>query len=92
MLRDAAERHFERWTMLNEPNDGLTEFEIEPFRTIEIVGPAMPIRAESLREALEVAIFQVEVEGCILNRLQWNPKALQGCLVQEDRIDVRRAE
>jgi len=91
MPPDIADLKHDEWEGQNGPGDGKTSFFVEAYRTIEIVGPQIEIRADSLEEAIEIAELQVEVEGTALSRLQWNPK-LRGCFVQEDTIKVRRIE
>ena len=99
MPPDIADLQHEKWEARNGPPDGLTEFEIEPYRSIEIVGPVMRIRAKSLEGAIEIAECQVEIEAeaAVLEKLL-HPDVLSAaavskhCFVQEDAIKVRRVE
>lgn len=94
MPQDAADYYHEKLEAQLEPDDGLTGFEVEAYRTIEIVAPPMLVRAHSLQEAIDVAEFELGVEGTVLDRVEWNSAEMlrRGCEVLEDHIRIRRVE
>jgi len=75
-----------------EPDDGLTTYEVEAYRTIEIVGPVMRVRAISLVDALCDAEDFLEHHVTALDQIELKALFPESYHFEQERIQVRAVE